>query len=150
MLLFYQRLLELSPNDVGALNNLAYLLMNQPGREAEAVNLAERAYKLSPGNADIMDTYAETLIRQNAPETHEKAEMILRRAIQQKRREGIDIPPGFYVHLGQSLLGLGRHAEAGAQLDLAEERLRAGNVFEDVEVLKSKIRDARAKLNEVR
>jgi len=146
----YQRLLELSPNNAGALNNLAYLMMNQPGREAEAVKLAERAYKLSPGDADIMDTYAGTLIRQNTPETYQKAEGILLRAIQQKDREGVDIPPGLYVHLGQTLLGLGRATEAGAQLDLAEGRIRAGNVFEDVEVLQEKIREARAKLNQVR
>ena len=146
----YQRLLESIPNNVGALNNLAYLLMNQPGREAEAVKLAERAYKLSPSDPDIMDTYAGTLIRQNTPETYERAEMILRRAIQQKQREGMEIPPGLYVHLGQALVGLGRHTEAGAQLDLAEERLRAGKFFEDVEALKSKIREARAKLNQAR
>ena len=122
----------------------------QPGREAEAIKLAEQAYKLSPGNADIMDTYAGTLIQKNTPETYEKAEMILRRAIQQKLREGVDIPPGLYVHLGQALLGLGRHTEVEAQLVLAEESLNTGKFLEDVESLKAKIRDIRAKLNEVR
>jgi len=146
----YQRILESNPQNVGALNNLAYLLMDQPGREAEAVKLAEQAYTLSPNDADIMDTYAGTLIRQHTPESYQKAEGILLRAIQQKDREGVDISPGLYVHLGQALLGLGRAAEAGSQLDLAEERIRAGNVFEDVDVLKAKIREARAKLNQVR
>ncbi len=146
----YQRLLALNPNNVGVLNNLAYLKMNQPGQEAEAVKLAERAYKISPDNADIMDTYAGTLIQQNTPESYRNAEGILLRAIQQKDREGVDIPAGLYVHLGQTLLGLGRPTEAAAQLDLAEERIQAGTVFEDVNVLKAKIREARAKLQQAK
>ena len=110
----------------------------------------ERAYKLSPGDADVMDTYAGTLIRRNTRESYEKAEGILRESIKQKDRAGVAIPPGLYVHLGQALLGLGCHSEAGEQLDKAEERLRAGNVLEDVEALKVKIREARAKLNQLR
>jgi tetratricopeptide (TPR) repeat protein len=146
----YQRLLEVYPDNVGALNNLAYLLMNEPGRETEAVEMAERAYKLTPGNADVMDTYAGALIQQDTDDSYRKAELILRRAMQLKQREGNEIPAGLYVHLGQALLGLGRHSEAGAQLDAAEEILRTGTFLEDVEALKAKIRETRAKLNPVR
>lgn len=146
----YRRVLEWSPEDVNALNNLAYLLMGQPGGGAEAVELAKRAYELSPADADIMDTYAETLILQHTPEAYDKAKTILNQAIQAKQREGEEVSPGFYIHLAQTFLGLSRYTEAEEQLDLAEKRLTQGNVWEGVEVIQEKIRDIREKLDQAR
>lgn len=52
----YRRLLELRPDDVGGLNNLAYLLVyaGQPG----GLPLAERAARLAPQRPDVLDTLA--------------------------------------------------------------------------------------------
>lgn len=146
----YRRLLELNPDHVGALNNLAYLLMNQSSGQAEAVTLAKRAYELSPTDADIMDTYAETLILQQTPEAYETAKTLLNQAIQQKQRESVAISPVLYIHLAQSFLGLDRYDEAEVQLEAAEERLAKGGVLEDVEEIKKKIHEARERINQAR
>lgn len=52
----YRRALAESPDDAQALNNLAFLLLAQPGRAAEALPLAERAFKLTPKNPEVLDT----------------------------------------------------------------------------------------------
>lgn len=54
----YQRILAVSPDDVTALNNLAYSLAERKGRPAEALRHAERARTLMPGNPTILDTLA--------------------------------------------------------------------------------------------
>ncbi len=54
----YRRLLATTPNDVPALNNLAYLLAVRKGQPAEALGYAEQANKLVPGNPTILDTLA--------------------------------------------------------------------------------------------
>src|SRR5690606_528183 len=51
----YRAALELDPDNVLVLNNLAWLLNEQ--KKAEARTLAERAYDLAPLNADVVDTY---------------------------------------------------------------------------------------------
>jgi tetratricopeptide (TPR) repeat protein len=146
----YKRLLELSPENAMAMNNLAYLLLDKPGQESEAVVLAKRAYTLFPDNANFMDTYAVTLLRQQKEDSYKEAELLLRRALQQNQRIGANIPAGFYVHLGEALLGQGRHTEARFQLVLAEERLQAGYTFEDIKALQAKIQELKAKLDSVR
>lgn len=58
----YETLLQQSPNQVVAMNNLAgiYLEMNDP----RALKHAEKAYSLVPDNAAIMDTYGWVLVNQ--------------------------------------------------------------------------------------
>src|SRR6185369_3724208 len=43
----YRAMLITHPNDVRALNNLAYLLVNRQGSPAEALPLADKAYRLA-------------------------------------------------------------------------------------------------------
>jgi uncharacterized protein (TIGR03790 family) len=52
----YRVVLAQSPNDVVALNNLAYSLATRMDRAAEALPLAERAHTLSRGNPSVADT----------------------------------------------------------------------------------------------
>lgn len=52
----YRRTLEVTPDHVMALNNLAYSLAVRKKSPNEALPLAEKAYKLSNGNASIGDT----------------------------------------------------------------------------------------------
>jgi uncharacterized protein (TIGR03790 family) len=52
----YQRVLELEPRNVVALNNLAYDLAVREKKPAEALELARRALALAPNDATIMDT----------------------------------------------------------------------------------------------
>jgi tetratricopeptide (TPR) repeat protein len=57
----YQKLIEVSPNNVVALNNLAWLYHEQ--NDNRAPELARKAYELSSDNAAIADTYGWILFK---------------------------------------------------------------------------------------
>lgn len=54
----YRRVIELQPNHVTALNNLAYALAVRRNAPQEALPFADRAVKAAPGNAAVVDTFA--------------------------------------------------------------------------------------------
>jgi len=56
----YRAALEIDPDNVVVLNNLAWLL-NEQGKP-EAMELAERAHGLAPLNANVIDTHGTILI----------------------------------------------------------------------------------------
>ena len=58
----YRAVLAIDPDDVIALNNLAWML-NATGKP-EAVDLAERAYRLAPLNPSVIDTLGTVLVAQ--------------------------------------------------------------------------------------
>ncbi|WP_031435492.1 tetratricopeptide repeat protein [Methylomarinum vadi] len=62
----YRLMLNKKPDNVLAMNNLAwlYLQQNNPG----ALELAEKAYRKAPETAAIVDTYGTILARQGKPE----------------------------------------------------------------------------------
>ncbi|MBN1507004.1 MAG: tetratricopeptide repeat protein [Sedimentisphaerales bacterium] len=55
--------LDLDPNDVVALNNLAWVLCEEDGSYQEALELAERGLKIAPDYADLLDTRGVILHR---------------------------------------------------------------------------------------
>jgi putative PEP-CTERM system TPR-repeat lipoprotein len=57
----YEQLIEVSPNNVVALNNLAWIYHEQD--DDRAPELARKAYELSPANAAIADTYGWILFK---------------------------------------------------------------------------------------
>ncbi|MEO1235376.1 MAG: tetratricopeptide repeat protein [Planctomycetota bacterium] len=56
----YLRLLELTPDSLEVLNNLAFLLANDLDDAPAAVPMAERAAELNPNSAEILDTLGWT------------------------------------------------------------------------------------------
>jgi putative PEP-CTERM system TPR-repeat lipoprotein len=58
----YRQVLQVDPDHILALNNLAALLLEQ--NDASAPTLAMRAYKLQPDNPIVIDTYAWVLVQQ--------------------------------------------------------------------------------------
>ena len=58
----YRAALEIDPDNIVVLNNLAWLL-NEQGKP-EARDLAERAYRLAPLNANIVDTLGSVVLKQ--------------------------------------------------------------------------------------
>jgi tetratricopeptide (TPR) repeat protein len=52
----FRAAIESNPDDSQALNNLAYLLLQQGGNSDEALKYAQRAQELQPDNADFADT----------------------------------------------------------------------------------------------
>lgn len=63
----YEKVLKAYPDNVGALNNLAWVYSQQ--HNPKALALAERAYKLAPLSPGVADTYAWVLIADNQPKT---------------------------------------------------------------------------------
>lgn len=53
---FYRRVIEIRPDDVVSLNNLAWILCEYQDKHAEALELAQRGLKLAPEYQDLIDT----------------------------------------------------------------------------------------------
>ena len=52
----YQRLLELEPDNVIAINNLAWIICEVQGKHQQALELANRGLKIAPRYYDLIDT----------------------------------------------------------------------------------------------
>lgn len=61
----YEIVQKANPNDIGSLNNLAWIYAEQ--HNPQALTLAARAYKLAPDAPGIADTYAWALLAANRP-----------------------------------------------------------------------------------
>ena len=59
----YQKVIELQPDNVIAMNNLAWIRCEEQGRFEEALALVETGLKLQPAYADLIDTRGVTYYR---------------------------------------------------------------------------------------
>jgi uncharacterized protein (TIGR03790 family) len=128
----YRRVLETSPENVMALNNLAYSLAVRRKSAQEALPLAEKAYKLSNGNPSIADTLAWIYhLTGNNGRAGELLQVALRGASQNAE-----------VHLHWAIVSadLGQTLQSAAALEsaLKLDPTLAGS--EDVRRLKAKIK----------
>lgn len=57
----FSKVLETQPDNVAALNNLAWTLLDQQ-KASDAMPHIEKAMKLAPDNPDVLDTYASILL----------------------------------------------------------------------------------------
>jgi len=103
-------LYEKYPDRPELANNLAFMLARS-GEELDfALSIAAPLREQFPDNPVIMDTYAFVLAARGE---HEEAVALYNQALE---RAGGN--PSIRFHLGQSLFHLGRHAEAGEQLQV--------------------------------
>ena len=100
-----RKILDLQPNNIAALNNLAWI--DQQRGDKEAQSLAHKAYLLSP-TPQIADTLGWILVNQGKPEV---ALMLLRQASQQLLTE-----PTVQFHYASALRAVGRNDEAASTL----------------------------------
>ncbi len=105
---YFQRVLELQPNNALALNNLAWLL-NKAGKP-DALSMAEKALALAPERAEILDTAAEIHASQKQ---WAKAIELQKRALAQQPEQAI-----YRLHLSQYLVAAGEKSQAREQLDI--------------------------------
>jgi len=110
----YRRVLELTPEDVNALNNLAYLLMDT-GDAAEALVLAQRAVGLMRGTkappsalVEYLDTLGTAQLKNNRLD---EALATFNEALASSPDYGIAL-----IGLGETLVALGRSEEAARAL----------------------------------
>jgi Flp pilus assembly protein TadD len=93
----YQTLLSHDPEDAGALNNLAWMLLEEAPEElrnrTEAERLATRALEVSPNDPYVLGTYGTARLR--AGDAAEAA-IYLRRALETKR-PSLDESTDYYL-----------------------------------------------------
>lgn len=110
---YYRRLLALTPDDAGSLNNMANLLMDIDVEQA--FKAARRAIDIDPGNPAILDTMGWALIQIG---DHETGIAHLRDALARNSRSATT-----RYHLGAALEEYGSRVEARRQL---QQALRLG------------------------
>lgn len=104
----YESLRAKMPNNPSVLNNLAYLLAQDDGRLAEALEYARIAVQQGPDVAGHLDTYAYLLHKSGK---NAEAAQMLAAAIQQYEAEGT-APVEVYEHLGMVNEALGQQDKA--------------------------------------
>jgi len=105
----WQEILKKVPDDIGALNNIAYLLAQNNLRLDQALKYAETAQKKSPNNPSILDTYAYVLYKNSR---FEEAAEYTQAAIQIFETKQAYAPTAVYEHLAMIKEKLGRTDEA--------------------------------------
>lgn len=107
----YERLLALNPRMPAALNNLAYLYLEQVGDVEKAFDLAQRAREAAPEDPYVADTLGWILYRKGDPRW---ALSLLQEAAEQMAKE-----PEVLYHLGMASAALGNEDAAAAVLERA-------------------------------
>lgn len=100
----YERALEMAPKNALVLNNLAYSLAERNKSLKKALDFANQAIKLDPGNPSYMDTIGWVYFKLD---DLKKAEHWLKRAIEAGANSATT-----YEHLGDIQVRLGNHDAA--------------------------------------
>lgn len=111
----YESAVELNPNAVVALNNLAVIVGEDPKQRLAAVDLSRRAVAAAPGsgalNGELLDTLGWLL--QRAEQTDEAVECLERAALLRPSS------PSIRYHLGAALAAQGKRPRARTHLRTA-------------------------------
>lgn len=104
----YEEIVTVNEDHVPALNNLAWLLLNED--RTRALAFAERAAQLAPDDLIVLDTYGWVLLHSGQ---EERAVQILNRVVE------FDPDPSHRFHLGVALLRVGEVTRARQLIELA-------------------------------
>ncbi|MFN3997721.1 tetratricopeptide repeat protein [Algoriphagus sp.] len=127
---FFDKALELNPNDDQLLNNYAYFLSLEKRDLEKARTMAEKVIKKYPNNATYLDTYAWVLFQMGS---YEEASKYMELAIKNESE-----PSGVMLeHYGDILFHLGKVSEAVTWWKKAEGSSEAS------EKLTQKIKDGK-------
>jgi tetratricopeptide (TPR) repeat protein len=105
----YESLLTKMPNNMGILNNLAYMLAEEDVRLAEALEYARRAYEMRPNDPGFLDTYSYVLYKNGR---FAEAAEFMQSALQLYELNKVSAPAEVYEHLGMIKEELGSGTEA--------------------------------------
>ena len=127
----FREVLKVEPNNVIALNNLAYALAERQKSPADALPLARRAVALAPGEPTIIDTLA--WIEHLLGNDREAARLL--EPIVAKSTGAAEL----HLHAAIIFAALGRHDAAEAQLKETLQLNPALTDREDVKVLRVRL-----------
>lgn len=128
----YETLLDTAEGDAVALNNLAMIYADELDQPERAVELAERAHRLSQ-IPPVVDTLGWALYRRGRPDDLKRA----RKLLESVQSEFTD--PSFQVHLGSVLLSTGAPEEGRRLLRRA---LASEDDFAEAELARELLREA--------
>ena len=121
----FRKVLEMDPDNAGALNYLGYMLADRNVRLDEAQKLVSKAVELEPQNGAYLDSLGWVLFRLNKlPEAEEN----LRRALEFMSRDAT-----VHDHLGDVYFREGKIREAIAQWQSSLKEYEANNSQSDVD-----------------
>ncbi|MGE5646948.1 MAG: tetratricopeptide repeat protein [Acidobacteriota bacterium] len=140
----FRKVLEINPQNAGAMNYLGYMLADRNIRLQEAFKLIAKAVELEPNNGAYLDSLGWVNFRLGRLD---EAETALRRALE---RTSTGSDPTVRDHLGDVYLEKGRFKDAIAQweISLREWNRSAKSELDPVEVAKiqKKLENARVRL----
>jgi len=113
----YQQTLALQPDNVIAINNLAWILCEEQGNYEQALELTHRGLKIAPDYTDLIDTRGVVYYRLG------KFDMATQDFTKCLELYPDEAPPttSSYLHLGRTLAKLGQNSEAVENLKKALE-----------------------------
>jgi tetratricopeptide (TPR) repeat protein len=107
----YEKALTVNPRFAPAANNLAYLLVEQPGDTERALKLAQTARALAPTDPRVMDTLGWILYRRGA---YQQAFDLLKESVEKLPQDAV-----VHYHLGMAAARAGDHETAKKALGVA-------------------------------
>lgn len=113
----YQQTLELQPNNVIAINNLAWILCKEQGECQQALELVCRGLEIAPEYIDLIDTRGVAYYQLGE---FERAANDFIRCLK-LYPNGTPSATVSYLHLGKSLAKLGQNGEAAENIEKALE-----------------------------
>ncbi len=118
----YEKALEISPDNIYALNNYAYYLSLRGEKIERAEKMSKRSNELDPGNASFQDTYAWILFKQKK---YAEARLWMEKAISKDKNN-----PTQVEHYGDILFGLGEVDKAVLQWQKAKQAGPGSKILE--------------------
>lgn len=139
----FRKVLELNPNNAGAMNYLGYMFADRNTRLDEAQKLIGRALELEPENGAYLDSMGWLYYRQNRLD---EAEHSLVRALAK-----IGQDPTVHDHLGDVYFKLGKTKEAITQWQASLKEADSGDSQSELEPsdlakISKKLEDAKVRL----
>ena len=104
----FQRILELQPDNVIAINNLAWILCEEYGKHKQALELTQRGLKIAPDYVDLIDTRG---VLYDKLGQYDKAIKDFIKCLE-LYPDAAPAKVATYLHLGKALAKLGRKDEA--------------------------------------
>ena len=130
----YQRVLELQPDNLVAINNLSWILCEEQGQPMEALELTQRGLAKAPDYVDLIDTRGMAYYRLGR---YNEAIQDFNRCISLYPTRAPAIAASHF-HLGKCLADLGEKNKAIEQLNKAIELNRELGALGGVEIIEAR------------